>query len=162
MARLTRRSLLAGGAAATGMALAGCIGGDSDRWAIDGVLAADSVTQYQGPSCDCCDDYADYVDPYVEGGLEVTIVDDLGGTKRSLGVPPDAESCHTLVVDDYVVEGHVPLEFVEDLLAARPDAVGIALPDMPTGSPGMGGIKFGEWTIHEIDHDGTLTTFATV
>jgi len=57
--------------------------------------------------------------------------------RRQLGVPPELESCHTAIVDGYVVEGHVPADVVWRLLKERPDVVGIAVPGMPLGSPGM-------------------------
>lgn len=59
--------------------------------------------------------------------------------RLSVGVPDEAASCHTAVLDGYAIEGHVPVEAIRRLLADRPDAVGLALPGMPADSPGMGG-----------------------
>jgi hypothetical protein len=59
--------------------------------------------------------------------------------RREIGIPDAAASCHTALVDGYAVEGHVPLQAIERLLADRPDLVGIAVPGMPGDSPGMGG-----------------------
>ena len=83
-------------------------------------------------------------------------------TRRSdLGVPAEAASCHTAVVDGYVVEGHVPIEALERLLADRPDALGLALPGMPSDSPGMGGDQT-TWRaqrVLQIDTNGNLEQF---
>ncbi len=59
--------------------------------------------------------------------------------KAEHGVPVEASSCHTALTDGYVIEGHVPAGAINALLAARPDAIGLALPGMPGDSPGMGG-----------------------
>jgi len=72
-------------------------------------------------------------------GHSVKTVDteDMDAIKKLLGVPEPAQSCHTTVVEGYVIEGHVPIADVERLLAERPKARGLAVPGMPTGSPGM-------------------------
>lgn len=74
-------------------------------------------------------------------GADVDLTEDphLADFKADHGVPPEAWSCHTAVVDGYVVEGHVPAGAIRRLLTERPDAVGVALPGMPSDSPGMGG-----------------------
>ncbi|MBB3951491.1 DUF411 domain-containing protein [Aureimonas jatrophae] len=73
-------------------------------------------------------------------GFDVTVEDreDMTAVKRSLGVTEAVESCHTARIGGYVVEGHVPMEAVDRLLAERPQVAGIAAPGMPAGSPGMG------------------------
>ena len=78
-----------------------------------------------------------------------------------VGVPSDATSCHTALVEGYVVEGHVPAAAVAELLTARPDAVGIAVPGMPADSPGMGGDPeaWAALDVVVIERDGTLTPF---
>ncbi len=95
-----------------------------------------SVTVYKSPTCGCCVLWAEHM---VEAGFTVEQVDvaDVSETKRRLGVPAPLGSCHTAVVGDYVVEGHVPAEDVKRLLEERPDAAGLAVPGMPIGSPGM-------------------------
>lgn len=91
---------------------------------------------YKTPWCGCCEAWAVHMH---EAGFDVRVADfeDLGPVKRHFGVPPALQSCHTAVIDGYVVEGHVPAREVKRLLAERPDAVGLAVPDMPIGSPGM-------------------------
>lgn len=64
-------------------------------------------------------------------------MDDLTPIKTRYGVPAALQSCHTAIVDGYVIEGHVPVADIQRLLKERPDAVGLAVPGMPVGSPGM-------------------------
>lgn len=77
------------------------------------------------------------------------------------GVPDEAASCHTALVDGYVVEGHVPIEAMERLLAERPSALGLAVPGMPGDSPGMGGDEttWSSQVVFAIAGDGSLTRF---
>ena len=81
--------------------------------------------------------------------------------KADVGVPPDAASCHTALVDGYVVEGHVPVGAIVTLLERRPDAIGIAVAGMPSDSPGMGGDEttWESQPVILIGHDGSLTAF---
>ena len=95
------------------------------------------MTVYRDPSCGCCEAWAKVAE---DAGYQVTLLDDnnMTAVKQRLGVPAELASCHTVVVGDYVIEGHVPLEEVDRLLRERPsDIAGIAVPGMPLGSPGM-------------------------
>jgi len=82
--------------------------------------------------------------------------------KRRYGVPPALASCHTGVVDGYVVEGHVPAEDIERLLAERPPVRGLAVPGMPIGSPGMeiAGIAPVPYDVIAFDEGGNTYVFA--
>lgn len=95
-----------------------------------------SFTMFKNPGCMCCDAWAEHME---SSGYEVEIkpIDNLAAFKFSNKVPNDMGSCHTSVIDGYVVEGHVPAADVDRLLKEQPDAKGIAVPGMPTGSPGM-------------------------
>jgi hypothetical protein len=115
---------------------------------------------YASPTCGCCREYADYLRDNGHS-VEVRLVDDLPDIKDSLGVPTEAESCHTTMIGGYIVEGHVPVEVIDKLLRERPGIDGVALPDMPAGSPGMGGTKEGPFEILSIN-GGTVTTYMTV
>ncbi len=100
------------------------------------------LTVYKSPTCGCCSMWVRHME---EAGFRVEAVDrmDMGAVKDSLGVPGDLASCHTGVVQSadgsarYVVEGHVPAEQVARLLDEKPDALGLTVPGMPVGSPGM-------------------------
>lgn len=94
------------------------------------------VTVTKDPSCGCCGDWIAHVRA---AGFPVRVVesDDVFSLKHRLGVTDDLASCHTAEVDGYVVEGHVPAGAVKRLLAERPAGIGLAVPGMPAGSPGM-------------------------
>ena len=101
------------------------------------------ATVYKSPTCGCCEGYIAFLRKH---GVTVEVVSDdaaLYEAKETNGVPYEAQGCHTVLLDGYVVEGHVPLEALTKLLSERPDIDGIALPGMPSGTPGMEGPKFG-------------------
>lgn len=129
----------------------------------DGVTAAAnpgrSMTVYRSPDCSCCHVWADLARR--QGWTVVTVdVLDMSEFKAEHRVPPDAASCHTAIVGDYVVEGHVPFAAIEQLLAERPAIDGIALPGMPAGSPGMGGVQEGPFEILALD-GGAVSAFGS-
>jgi hypothetical protein len=107
------------------------------------------ATLYKNPQCGCCEGYADYLR---DNGFEVTVkpTHDLPLLHRQYGVPEALVGCHTTLVDDYVVEGHVPVDMLLRLLTEKPNIKGISLPGMPAGSPGMSGEKAAPFTIYEI------------
>lgn len=102
--------------------------------------AETSATLYKDPNCGCCTGHAEVLRQH---GYAVTVVetDAIDRVKRMAGVPEPLQSCHTTMIEGYVVEGHVPMAAIDQLLAERPKVRGIALPGMPQGSPGMSGTK---------------------
>lgn len=104
------------------------------------------ATVYKSPTCGCCGEYISYLK---KQGFEVAMENksDMKPIKKLYGIPQDMQSCHTTVMGDYVVEGHVPIEAIQKLLKEKPEIDGIALPGMPQGSPGMPGIKQGKFEI---------------
>ncbi len=106
---------------------------------IDGaslVQASQQIEVWKTPTCGCC---ADWVEHLRANGFEVKVndVQDTGSFRAALGMPQDYGSCHSAKVGDYAIEGHVPADDIKKLLAQQPDAVGLAVPGMPLGSPGM-------------------------
>jgi hypothetical protein len=101
---------------------------------------------FRSPTCDCCTGHGDYL---TRLGFEIRSHElaDVAVIKERFNVPQPLWSCHTTIIEGYVVEGHVPIEAIEHLLAERPAIDGIALPGMPPGSPGMGGEKTEPWAI---------------
>lgn len=97
---------------------------------------ARTLVVYKDPNCGCCGKWAEHMETH-GFSVENIIESDLSARKRELGVPPRMWSCHTAVIDGYVIEGHVPAADVERLLGERPKARGLAVPGMPLGSPGM-------------------------
>ena len=130
---MTRRSWLA--------SVAGTLAGGMAISALASPANAESVatplTVYKDPSCGCCTKWVAHLNA---NGLKPIVKDrsDMAALKDSLGVPRQLRSCHTAVAGKYVIEGHVPAADLKRLLASAPtDVIGIAVPDMPAGSPGM-------------------------
>jgi len=98
--------------------------------------AAPAVEVYKDPSCGCCGNWAEHLR---QNGFAVTVheVVDMAAIKRQAGIPEPMESCHTAVVDGYLIEGHVPAADIRRLLAERPGVRGLAVPGMPASAPGM-------------------------
>jgi len=96
------------------------------------------ITIYKSPSRDCCQKWADHL---AAAGFATELINRGGITalKTEWGVPVALQSCHTGKIDGYVIEGHVPAVAIQRLLAERPQAIGLAVPGMPIGSPGMEG-----------------------
>lgn len=90
-------------------------------------------------------------------------VEDLAPIKRKLGVPRALQSCHTGVVEGYVIEGHVPADLIDRLLRERPSVAGLAVPGMPVGSPGMEapGRAAERYQVMAFDRKGRATVFAS-
>ena len=118
------------------------------------------VIAYKDPNCGCCTLWIAHMK---RAGFAVTAVNtpDMTAVRREYGVPGPVQSCHTAVVDGFVVEGHVPADDVKRLLKERPKVVGLAVPGMPLGSPGMeqGGTKE-PYKVLTFDQAGKTTVFA--
>jgi len=102
------------------------------------------VEVWKDPNCGCCKDWVTHMEA---NGFDVK-VHDSGNTaaRKRLGVPDKLGSCHTALVGGYAIEGHVPAREVHRLLKERPAAIGLSVPGMPVGSPGMDGAEYGTRT----------------
>ncbi|CEG10175.1 Protein of unknown function, DUF [Afipia felis] len=119
------------------------------------------ATLYKNPDCSCCDGYAAYLRDN-EFVVDVKPTNDLAQISLNAGIPEKLQGCHTMFIDGYAVDGHVPVKTIRKLLTERPAIAGITLPGMPTGSPGMVGQKKGPFTIYAVTKDGTVpTVYAT-
>lgn len=100
--------------------------------------ATPKVLVYKNSSCACCSRWVRHLEA---AGYVVTVqeLSDLQDVRGRLGVPSDLAACHTAQMDGYLIEGHVPIAAIQHLLSERPDATGVAVPGMPSGSPGMEG-----------------------
>ena len=127
-----------------------------------GPVLADELPKaqvYKSPTCGCCVKWADQLE--ASGfAVETVNVRDVGPIKQQLRVPPQLGSCHTAVIDGYVVEGHVPIEDILRLLRERPDKKGIAVPGMPIGSPGMEGPNPEPFKVYAFDEAGNIEEYA--
>jgi hypothetical protein len=128
------------------------------------VRAAPTLPQvevFKNPSCGCCGAWADHMKA-AGFPVKVTVVEDTGAVRQRLGMPDRFGSCHTATVSGYTLEGHVPAEEVKRLLALKPKAVGLAVPSMPPGSPGMEmGSRKDPYDVFLIDKRGHETVFAS-
>lgn len=95
--------------------------------------------------------------------VRVEDVQNLAPIKQQHRVPSSLQSCHTAIVDGYVIEGHVPIDAIEQLLSERPDVAGLAVPGMPVGSPGMevAGSAPQPFDVIAFDAAGNTTVFAS-
>jgi hypothetical protein len=111
------------------------------------------VDMYKSISCGCCVGHASYMNGK---GFNVNKIElqDLTSIKEKYNIPKNMQSCHTEIIEGYFVEGHVPIEAINKLLGERPNIKGIALPGMPSGSPGMPGTKNEDWIIYSQDLEG--------
>ena len=126
------------------------------------VVAADApvIEVWKSRTCGCCVGWVRHVEA---AGFTVKVndLDDVAPVKQRLKVPPELSSCHTAVVDGYVVEGHVPADSIVRLLKLKPAVTGIYVPGMPIGSPGMEGPNAETYDVVAIGKDGEQTVFAT-
>ena len=101
-------------------------------------VQAATYEMFRDPNCGCCEMWVDHVRAENEADIAEVPTQDMAAIKTANGVPQDLWSCHTMIVDGYVIEGHVPAADIARLLEERPAGVkGLAVPGMPMGSPGM-------------------------
>ena len=123
-----------------------------------------SATVYKDPNCGCCKDWVSYAEGH---GVDANTQHpkDLSLFKERYGVPQNMRACHTTVTTDgYVFEGHVPAKHMAQFLKNPPsDAIGLAVPGMPVGSPGMkNGDKFTPYQVMQINKDGSTEVYAAI
>ena len=125
---------------------------------LSGPVLAASITVYKSESCGCCEDWVTHME---ESGFEVKVVngDNLGPVKAMAGVKPELASCHTGVIDGYVIEGHVPAADVQRLLKEKPAVRGLTIPGMPQSAPGMD-IPGSPYEVLSFDKQGNTAVFS--
>lgn len=127
-----------------------------------GVEAAEnntSITVYRDPGCRCCGGWIDHLSAQ---GLQSENIptSEMDALKQRYGIPENLTSCHTAIIDGYVVEGHVPIADIKRLIAEQPDVVGITVPGMPIGTPGMeSGDERESFTVFSFDRQGNTEVF---
>ncbi|MEX0907072.1 MAG: DUF411 domain-containing protein [Gemmatimonadota bacterium] len=121
--------------------------------------AGDTVVVYKTPTCGCCTKWVDHMR---ENGFAVVThdLDNLEPIKRQLGVPAGRISCHTARVRGYTLEGHVPADLVQRMLAEEPRIKGLTVPGMPMGSPGMEGLYKDDFQVLSFDEAGRTEVYA--
>lgn len=130
-------------------------------WSAQPASAKPTITVYKTATCGCCEGWIEHLR---KEGYEVIAedVDNLAAIKTELGVGSHLASCHTALIDGYIVEGHVPAEDIDRLLAERPEIAGLSAPGMPAGSPGMKvpGRPADPFDVLAFDHLGKTTVYA--
>jgi len=100
------------------------------------------IQVWKDPNCGCCNAWIEHLE---KNGFSLSVIDAGNNAARArLGLPQKFASCHTGLVQGYVIEGHVPAADIRRLIKEKPDAIGIAVPGMPIGSPGMDGPDYGK------------------
>src|SRR5262245_771265 len=133
---------------------------------LGGLVAAQRSTMptvevFKSPTCGCCASWVKHLQAH-GFTTKVTDVEDMTAVKAKYGVPGRLQSCHTAVVNGYVLEGHVPASDVQRLIKERPAVVGAAVPGMPVGSPGMEvGNTVQPYNVLTFDKQGQTTVFAS-
>lgn len=117
------------------------------------------MVTYRSPSCSCCGSWLDHVEAEgFQNNDQVTA--DMDAIKAELGIPEALSSCHTALIDGYLIEGHVPVADIQRLLAERPHVAGLTVPGMPVGSPGMeSGDTHDAYRVLAFYPDGTTEPF---
>lgn len=120
-----------------------------------------SVLVYKTPTCGCCNGWIEHLRA---AGFTVDArnTTNLMAIKIDAGVPTPMSSCHTSLVDGYVVEGHVPADQIQRLLAERPEIAGIGAPGMPAGSPGMESNNAPPYQVMAFDDEGNISLYAEI
>ncbi len=127
-------------------------------WAL---TANEAIQVWKDPNCGCCKDWIKHLE---SNGFQVKVYE-TGNTaaRQRLGMPQALGSCHTAQVSGYVIEGHVPASEIKRLLAERPKALGLSVPGMPVGSPGMDGPEYGNrrdaYKVLLVQRDGSTSTY---
>jgi len=119
------------------------------------------VTVYESPTCGCCGKWAGYLQ---ENGFKVEIINmsysELDAVHAKYGVPSSLRQCHIAIVQDYVIEGHVPVDAIRRLLKEKPTVVGLVVQGMPIGSPGMEGLISEHYDVLTFDRQGRVSVYA--
>lgn len=130
---------------------------------VQSAAGATPIEVHKTNGCGCCLAWMEHIE---ENGFAPTGQDMFAGLlvrfKLDNGVPQRMVSCHTALVDDYVIEGHVPADDIRRLLSEKPDAIGLAVPGMPLGSPGMDQSRWREaYDVFLINKDGSTEVFSS-
>lgn len=117
------------------------------------------IKVYKTPTCGCCKAWVGHLE---EAGFKVEVVDmpDLSAVKTKYGVKPELQACHTAVVGNYTIEGHVPADLIVKMLNEKPAIAGLAVPGMPSGSPGMEGGMKESYDVLSFDKTGHTSVYA--
>lgn len=141
-----------GGRLVLGLAVLGLLGVNP------AVAEEHEISVFKSPTCMCC---AKWMEHMRSNGLATRATEParMGPIKERFRVPPALQSCHTAVAEGYVIEGHVPAEAIKRLLKERPNVLGLTVPGMVAGSPGMESAQPQRYQVLAFDRDGKTTVY---
>ncbi|HIK06425.1 MAG TPA: DUF411 domain-containing protein [Trichormus sp. M33_DOE_039] len=123
-------------------------------------ISTPQVTVYRSPSCSCCGNWLEHIQ---KQGLKIQAdikTDDMDTIKQKYNLPQELASCHTAIIDGYVMEGHIPADDIKRFLQQQPQLAGLAVPGMPIGSPGMElGNTQEPFNVMAFNHKGEVQVF---
>ena len=119
-----------------------------------------AMTVWKSPSCGCCGNWVKHME---QAGFKVQVhnIENLDGVKMSARIPENLQSCHTAIVGGYTIEGHVPAADIERLLKEKPEVMGLAVPGMPSGSPGMENGEYDPYDVVTFTRQGETGVFSS-
>jgi hypothetical protein len=117
------------------------------------------IKVYRDPDCQCCHKWISHLKENKFNVLDV-LTADMASVKEAVQLPKQMTSCHTAIIEGYIIEGHVPATDIRRLLAERPDIAGLSVPQMPVGTPGMEmGERKDNFTVFQFNKEGKYSTF---
>ncbi len=150
---MSKNSVLAG------IVISICIISVGSMMTVQKVNADPVVTVYKSATCGCCNKWISHMQ---DNDFKIKAVDvqNMDSVKQQYGISSNLASCHTAIVDGYIIEGHVPASDVKQLLSEEKDVLGIAVPGMPIGSPGMEmGNRIDRYAVISFDKEGNVEIF---
>jgi hypothetical protein len=118
------------------------------------------ITVYRSPACSCCSNWLEHIQKH---GFKIQAdikTDDMDAIKQKYNLPPELASCHTAIIDGYVMEGHIPADDIKRFLKQQPQLAGLAVPGMPIGTPGMeSGDTKQSFAVVAFNHQGKFQVF---
>ena len=112
------------------------------------------IKVYRSPNCNCCHNWIKHLEKHQFTVIDM-LIHDMNTVKEALKLPAKMASCHTAIIDDYIIEGHVPADDIKQLLKDKPDIAGLSVPQMPVGTPGMEvGARKDNFIVFQFNKDG--------
>lgn len=121
----------------------------------------EDIKVYRDPGCECCHRWINHLEENKFSVLDI-LTSDMATVKNSVELPELMTSCHTAIIEGYVIEGHVPAADIRRLLTERPDIAGLSVPQMPVGTPGMEmGEQKDNFNVYQFDREGKHSVYTT-
>ena len=122
-------------------------------------LNSPDIKVYRNPTCNCCHKWTNHLEENKFNVIDL-LTTNMDQVKEAVKLPKQMASCHTAIIEGYIIEGHVPANDIRRLLAEKPDIVGLSVPQMPVGTPGMEmGTRKDDFIVFQFDHDGHSDVF---